>query len=96
MTVYLSGEVQASSCKPGKNAEARLIDILSEDEVAKLDEWLSKYGNVTLDASDPVGVADRMVITLSLMGTGTQKTLAASNEEELLNFAQELHQRVQQ
>lgn len=96
MTVYLSGEVRASSCKPGKNAEARLIDILSEDEVAKLDEWLSKYGNVTLDASDPVGVADRMVITLSLMGTGTQKTLAASNEEELLNFAQELHQRVQQ
>ena len=96
MTVYLSGEVRASSCKPGKNAETRLIDILSEDEVAKLDEWLSKYGNVTLDASDPVGVADRMVITLSLMGTGTQKTLAASNEEELLNFAQELHQRVQE
>jgi hypothetical protein len=96
LTVYFSGEVRASSCKLGQSVEERMIDILSEEEIAKLDEWLGKYGTVNMDASDPVGVADRMVVTLSLMGTGTQKTLAASNEEELLNFAQQLHQRVQQ
>ena len=94
MTVYLSGEVQASSCKQGQYVEERLIDILSAEEFAKLDEWLSKYGNLTIDASDPKGVADRMVVTLTLMGTGSQQTLTESTQQELLSFAQELHQQL--
>ena len=94
MTVYLSGEVHASSCKGGQYVEERLIDVLSEDEMAKFDEWLSKYGNVNIDASDPKGVADRMVVTLTFMGTGSQQTLTESTEQELLSFAQELHQQL--
>lgn len=93
MTVYLSGEVHASSCKGGQYVEERLIDILSEDEMAKFEERLTKYGNVHIDASDPKGVSDRMVVTLTLMGTGSQQTLSASDKQELLNFAQELYQR---
>jgi len=96
MTVYLSGEVHASSCKGDQYVEGRRIDILSEDEMAKFDEWLNTYGNVNIDASDPKGVSDRMVVTLTFVGTGSQQTLSASDKEELLNFAQELHQRLHQ
>jgi len=93
MAVYLSGEVHASSCKGGQYVEERLIDILSEDDMAKFHEWLTKYGNVNIDASDPKGVSDRMVVTLALTGTGSQQKFLASDEQELLNFAQELYQR---
>ena len=94
MTVYLSGEVQVSSCKQGKYVEGLLIDILSDEEFAKFDEWLTKYGNVAIDESDPKGVADRMVVTLTFMGTGSEQTLTKSTEQELLRFAQELYQQL--
>jgi len=94
MTVYLSGEVQASSCKHGQYVEGRLIDILSEEEMAQLDEWLTTYRHVAIDASDPQGVSDRMVVMLTFVGTGSQRTLTQSTEQELLSFVQELHQRL--
>jgi hypothetical protein len=94
MTVFLSGEVHVSSCKQGEIIEGRLIDTLSENEMAQFDEWLTNYGNVTIDASDPKGVSDRMVVMLTFMGTGSQQTLSPSNERELVNFVQELYQRI--
>jgi hypothetical protein len=33
-----------------------------------------------------------MVVTLELMGLGDQETVSAANEQELLDFAQALHQ----
>jgi len=92
LTVYLSGEAHRSSCKGGQSSEERLIDILSEAEIAKLDQWVMDYGNVSIDASDPKGVSDRMVVTLEFMGLGSQKTLSSANEKELLEFAQLLSQ----
>jgi len=71
-----------------------LIDVLSQEEIAKLDKWLKNYGNISIDVSNPKGVSDRMVVILTLVGTGSQQTLSTSNEQELLNFAQELHQRL--
>jgi len=94
MTVYLSGEVHGGSCNQGQYVEERLIDILSKEEIAKLDEWLKNYGNINIDASDPKGVSDGMVVVLTLIGTGGQQTLSTSDQRELLNFAQELHQRL--
>lgn len=94
MTVYLSGEVHGGSCKQGQYAEERLIDVLSKEEIAKLNKWVNNYGNINIDASDPKGVSDRMVVVLTLIGTGVQQILSASNERELLNFAQELHPRL--
>ena len=95
MTVYLSGEVHVSSCKQGQYVEQRLIDVLSEDEIAKLDEWLGKYGNLNIDASDPKGVSDRMVVVLTFTGVGNDQTVTSSDQQELVKFAQELHQRSQ-
>ena len=94
MTVYLSGEVHGGSCKQGQYVEERLINVLSKEEIAKLDQWVKNYGNINIDKSDPKGVSDRMVVVLTLIGTGVQQILSASNERELLNFAQELHQRL--
>jgi hypothetical protein len=93
MTVYLSGEVHVSSCKQGQYVEQRLIDVLSDDEIAKLDEWLGKYGNLNIDASDPKGVSDRMVVVLTFTGVGNDQTVTSSDQQELVKFAQELHQR---
>jgi len=96
MTVYLSGEVHASSCKQGQYVEERFINVLSEDKMSKFDEWLNTYGSINIDASDPKGVADRMIVILTIMGTGSQQTLSASDKQELVNFAQELYQRLYQ
>lgn len=94
MTIYLSGEVQANSCKPGRFIEGRLIDMLTEEEMAQLYEWLSTVGDASIDASDPEGVADRMVITLTMMGTGSRQSLSQADEQALLNLMQEVHQRL--
>ena len=94
MTVYLSGEVHGGSCKPVQYAQERLIDVLSKEEIAKLDGWVKNYGNINIDKSDPKGVSDRMVVVLTLIGTGEQQALSASNEQDMLNFAQELHQQL--
>jgi hypothetical protein len=92
LTVYLSGEVHRGSCKSDEYAEERLRDILSEAEIAKLDEWVQEYGTISIDASDPKGVADRMVVTLEFTGLGSQETISSAAENELLEFAQTLSQ----
>jgi hypothetical protein len=92
LTVYLSGGVHRGSCKSGEYAEERLRDILSEAEIAKLDEWVQEYGTISIDASDPKGVSDRMVVTLEFMGLGSQETISSADEKELLEFAQTLSQ----
>jgi hypothetical protein len=94
MTIYLSGEAHGSSCKSGQYVEQRLIDVLSKEEIAKLDEWVKSYRSVSIDASDPKGVSDRMVVTLTFAGLGSQETVSSSFQQELLNFAQDLHQRL--
>jgi hypothetical protein len=96
LTVYLSGEVQVSSCNNSQSVQKRLIDVLSKGEIAQLDEWLQGYGNVNIDASDPKGVADRMVVTLEFMGLGNQETVSSANEQQLIEFAQSLHQKLYQ
>jgi hypothetical protein len=96
MTVYLSGEVHSSPCNNSQSVEKRLIDVLSDEEIAQLDEWLQSYGNVSIDASDPKGVADGMVVTLEFMGLGNQETVSTANEQQLIEFAQSLHQKLYQ
>lgn len=92
LTVYLSGEVQKTSCKGDEAIVESLAGVLSEAEISTLNEWAESYGNVSIDASDPKGVADRMVVTLEFTGLGTQQTVSGANEQDLLEFAQSLYQ----
>jgi hypothetical protein len=96
LIVYLSGEVHRSSCRSDQHVEGAITHVLSEAEIAKLDTWIERYGEVYIDASDPKAVSDRMVVMLDFRGVGKQETISAANERELLDFAQSLHQKLNQ
>ncbi len=92
LTIYLSGEVQGSNCKGGEMVEKSLSELLSPTEIATMNEWISKYGEIKIDASDPKGVADAMSVKLTLYGTGTQQNMDQASQQLLLTFAQDLYQ----
>src|SRR6266540_7370159 len=96
LTVFRSGEVYANQCKP--QAEGRMgtfANLLSSDQQNQFMDWMARFGEANLDASDPKGVADRMVVTLNLFGTGS-KQATKSDQQALFGFAQNLYQKLSQ
>jgi hypothetical protein len=96
MTVFSSGEVYTTQCKP--KAEGRMgtfANLLSSAQQKQFMNWMSQLGEQNLDASDPAGVADQMKVTLDLFGTGS-KQVAKSDQQALFEFAQNLYQKVSQ
>ena len=92
LTVFLSGEVYASQCRP--QAEGRMgtfADLLSSQEQKQFNGWIARFAETHLDASDPKGVADRMEVTVELYGTGN-KPPTQSEQQDLFKFAQDLYQ----
>jgi hypothetical protein len=57
-----------------------------------MNEWISKYGEISIDASDPKGVADAMSVKLTMYGTGTQQNMTQASQQLLLTFIQNLNQ----
>ena len=92
LTIYLSGEVQGSNCKGGQIVQKSLSELLPSEEIATMNEWISKYGEITIDASDPKGVADAMSVKLTMYGTGTEQTINQASQQVLLTFVQDLYQ----
>ena len=92
LTLYLSGEVHRSSCDGNQLVEERLREVLSREELARLEEWVQEYSAISIDASDPKGVSDRMVITLEFIGLGSRETVTSAEEQQLLQFAQSLNE----
>jgi len=93
MTVFLSGEVYVNNCKG--QPEGRMVTfatLLTASELKQFNAWIEEFGQADLDASDPEGVADRMVRTLSFFGNGNGK-LVISDEEALFTWAQDLFQK---
>lgn len=96
LTVFLSGEVYANSCKPQTGSKmGTLANLLSAKEQEQFKTWLSTFAQSNLDASDPKGVSDRMFVTLEFYGNGTQKP-ARLQQQELFQFAQNLYQKLSQ
>ena len=96
MTVFSSGEVYTSQCKP--QPEGRMgtfANLLSTSEQGQFMDWMAQFGQTHLDASDPAGVADQMKVTLDLFGTGS-KQITKSDQQELFEFAQNLYKKVSQ
>jgi hypothetical protein len=93
LTIYLSGEVQASNCKSGDVLEKSLSDLLSPQEIATMNHWISKYGTVTIDASDPKGAADAMSVKVTLNGTGSEQKMDQASQQLVLTFVQDLYQK---
>ena len=94
ITVYLSGEIRASNCNTAQVTENRLSEVLSAEEIAMLNEWISTYGEIEIDASDPKGVSDRMTVILKLFGTGNEQITSTEVEQALLQFAQTLNNKL--
>lgn len=93
LTVFLSGEVYGSRCAGQPDGTMGIFsDLLTSEQREQFDDWVRQYGELSMDASDPKNVSDRMTITLEFFGTGTQTSAAASDSQELLEFAQSLYQ----
>jgi hypothetical protein len=94
LTVFLSGEIYGSQCKPqSKETTGTFAKLLSATEREQFDTWFKKLGQVSLDASNPIGVADRMVVTLEFHGNG-KGNAGKSDEQALFLWAQNLFQKL--
>lgn len=96
LTVFRSGEVFANKCNAQADGKmGTFANLLTTKEQQQFIEWITEFGEEKLDASDPRGVADRMVVTVDFFGTGS-KSPTASEQQVLFNFAQDLYQELAQ
>jgi hypothetical protein len=96
MTIFRSGEVYTLQCKPqSKGRMGTFANLLSSSEQQQFMDWMATFGQANLDASDPKGVADQMIVTLELFGTGSQQA-TKSDQQVLFDFAQNLFQKLTQ
>lgn len=91
LTIYLSGEVQATNCNTSDVVEKRLADLVSPEQIALMNEWVTKFGVIDIDASDPQGVADAMSIKLQLMGQGSEQLTSPELQQVLLQFVENIN-----
>jgi hypothetical protein len=94
LTIFRSGEVYGNSCRSQPDGTmGALVNLLSIAEMDQFQAWMDEFGTVSLDASDPAGVSDRMTLTLNLYGSGSAKPLK-DTEPELFTWAQALYQKL--
>jgi len=94
LTVFLSGEIYGDQCKSQPSGTMGTIaSLLSSAERSQFSAWMSKYGQATLDASDPKGVADGMTNIVELFGNGTGKP-GKPIEREIFIWVQDLYQKL--
>jgi len=94
LTVFLSGEVYGNQCKSQPNGTmGTFATLLSATEMNQFNEWITKYGSFTLDASDPKGVADGMSNVVVLFGRGNGKP-GKPVESEIFTWSQNLFRKL--
>lgn len=89
LLVYRSGEVVAHECATEKVSQGTLAAMLSEADLAKFNEWLTRYGQVRV-AHDDGAVADSMSVTLNLNGSGAEQPSEAE-QQAMIAWAQNLY-----
>jgi len=94
LTVFLSGEIYGEQCKSQPNGTmGTFASLLSTSEREQFDTWISQYGQTTLDASDPAGVADGMTLVIEFYGMGKGKP-GKSVQGDIFTWVQDLHQKL--
>ena len=94
MTVFLSGEIYGDQCRSESDGTMdTFANLFSASDHKQFDAWMTQFGDVTLDASDPKGVSDRMEVTLALYGLGSSKPDKAE-QQALFTWAQKLFQKL--
>ena len=90
LTVFLSGEIYGNQCKSQPNGTmGTFAKLISSDEKDRFNAWFGEYDSVTLDASDPKGMADGMTLIIEFYGTGKGKP-GKPVEGEIFTWAQAL------
>jgi len=94
LIIFRSGEISGNQCQsqPG-NATGSFAGLLTSDEIDQFDAWLTKLGSTSIDASNPVGVSDRMVVTLEFYGHG-KGSPSDAEKQDLLSWAQTVFQKL--
>jgi len=94
MTVFLSGEIYGNQCRSEPDGTMDTFgDLFSASDRKQFDRWMTQFGEVTLDGSDPKGVSDRMEVTLVLYGLGSGKP-NETQQQVLFTWAQQLFQKL--
>lgn len=94
LTVFLSGEIYGSQCKSQpEGTTSTFAKLLSASEEKQFNTWMTKFGEVHIDASDPKGVSDRMEIVLDVYGLGSSKPSHAE-QQAIFNWMQVLFQKL--
>ena len=94
MMVFLSGEVYGYNCKTESDAKIdTFAKLLSASERAQFNEWMTEFDQITLDASDPRGVSDRMEVVLEFYGLGSKEP-SDVEQQEVFAWAQDLFQKL--
>ena len=94
LMVFLSGEVYGYNCK--KESDAKIdtfANLLSASERTQFNSWITEFDQITLDASDPRGVSDRMEVVVELYGLGSREPSEAQ-QQEVLAWAQDLFRKL--
>jgi len=91
LTVFLSGEVYGNRCKIADGRTGTFASLLTDNELTRFSAWIQEYGQVTLDSSDPKGVADGMTLVIEFFGNGKGKP-GEPVEREIFAWVQDLFQ----
>ncbi len=94
LTVFLSGEVYGNDCRSEPNGTMMVFsNLISPKEQKQFFEWAGSLEKLSVDASDPAGVSDRMVVTLEFFGNGSGE-MTEADQQALFEFAQGLYQKL--
>lgn len=89
LTVSVTGEARASSCRSGELYPA---GTLTAEELAQLQGWVQAFGSVAIEMKDPAAV-DAMTVTLSLNGNGSGQP-TDDEKQSMIAWAQALYERL--
>ena len=89
LTVSITGEAIASSCKSG---ELYPPGKLTDEESAQLRRWAEAFASVVIEQKDPA-VADAMTVILTMTGSGSGQPSAVEQQAMLL-WAQGVYDRL--
>jgi hypothetical protein len=94
LTIFLSGEIYGSQCKSQpEGTTSTFANLLSASEQKQFNTWMTKFGEMHIDASDPKGVSDRMEVVLDLYGLGSSKP-NATEQQAVIAWAQAVFQKL--
>lgn len=94
LIVFLSGEIYGSQCKSQPDGTTgTFAKLLSASEQRQFNAWMTKFGEVHVDASDPRGVSDRMEVVLDFYGLGSSKP-SDTEQQAIFAWVQDLFQKL--